>query len=153
MFVNFSNHPSSLWSENQRKEAEKYGEIVDLKFPSVNPDDSRDNLIRLAECYIQQILKFKPQCVMCQGEMGLVYHVVRKLKEEDVKVVAACSHRMVEETIDAVSYTHLKKINRILDRIPAQADYVLREYVNDIQTPCIKAVRHCGKNDDYDRAA
>ena len=24
-----------------------------------------------------------------------------KLKEEDVKVVAACSHRMVEETIDA----------------------------------------------------
>ena len=42
MFVNFSNHPSSLWSENQRKEAEKYGEIVDLKFPSVNPDDSRD---------------------------------------------------------------------------------------------------------------
>ena len=69
MFVNFSNHPSSLWSENQRKEAEKYGEIVDLKFPSVNPDDSRDNLIRLAECYIQQILKFKPQCVMCQGEM------------------------------------------------------------------------------------
>lgn len=101
MFVNFSNHPSSLWSENQRKEAEKYGEIVDLKFPSVNPDDSRDNLIRLAECYIQQILKFKPQCVMCQGEMGLVYHVVRKLKEEDVKVVAACSHRMVEETIDA----------------------------------------------------
>ena len=33
MFVNFSNHPSSLWSENQRKEAEKYGEIVDLKFP------------------------------------------------------------------------------------------------------------------------
>lgn len=77
MFVNFSNHPSSLWSENQRKEAEKYGEIVDLKFPSVNPDDSRDNLIRLAECYIQQILKFKPQCVMCQGEMlmcGKVTH-------------------------------------------------------------------------------
>lgn len=101
MFVNFSNHPSSLWSEKQRKEAEKYGEIVDLKFPSVNPDDSRDDLIRLAECYIQQILKFKPQCVMCQGEMGLVYHVVRKLKEEDIKVVVACSHRMVEETIDA----------------------------------------------------
>ena len=33
------------------------------------------------------------------------------------------------------------------------ADYVLREYVNDMQTPCIKAVRHCEKNDDYDRVA
>ena len=52
-----------------------------------------------------------------------------------------------------IGYGKNKKINRILDRIPAQADYVLREYVNDIQTPCIKAVRHCGKNDDYDRAA
>ena len=32
--------------------------------------------------------------------MGMVYHVVRKLKEEGVRGVAACSHRMVEETID-----------------------------------------------------
>lgn len=100
MFVNFSNHPSSLWSEKQRKEAEKYGEIVDLKFPLINPEDSRDDLINLAETCTEQILKFKPQCVMCQGEMGMVYHVVRKLKEEGVRVVAACSHRMVEETID-----------------------------------------------------
>ena len=100
MFVNFSNHPSSLWSEKQRKEAEKYGEIVDLKFPLINPEDSRDDLIRLAETCIEQILKFKPQCVMCQGEMGMVYHVVRKLKGEGIRVVAACSHRMVEETID-----------------------------------------------------
>ena len=52
-----------------------------------------------------------------------------------------------------IGYGKNKKINRILDRIPAQADYVLREYVNDIQTPCIKAVRHCEKNDDYDRVA
>ena len=100
MFINFSNHPSSLWSEKQREAAKQYGEIVDLKFPSVNPDDSKDDLIRLAETCTEQILKFKPQCVMCQGEMGLVYHVVRKLKEEGIRVVAACSHRMVEETID-----------------------------------------------------
>ena len=100
MFVNFSNHPSCLWSEKQREAAEKYGEIVDLKFPSVNPSDSRDDLIRLAETCTEQILKFKPQCVMCQGEMGLVYHVVRKLKEEGIRVVAACRHRMDEEIID-----------------------------------------------------
>lgn len=100
MFVNFSNHPSSLWSEKQRKEAEKYGEIVDLKFPLINRRIPRENLINLAETCTEQILRFKPQCVMCQGEMGMVYHVVRKLKEEGVRVVAACSHRMVEETID-----------------------------------------------------
>ena len=45
------------------------------------------------------------------------------------------------------------KINKVLDRIPAQADYVLREYVNDIQPSCIKAVRRFRENDDYDRAA
>jgi hypothetical protein len=31
MFVNFSNHPSSLWSENQRKEAEKSETPEDVK--------------------------------------------------------------------------------------------------------------------------
>ena len=52
-----------------------------------------------------------------------------------------------------IGYGRNKKINKILDRIPAQADYVLREYVNDIEPPCIDAVRYCWETGDYDRAA
>ena len=33
MFINFSNHPSSMWGEKQKTEAEKYGLIEDLPKP------------------------------------------------------------------------------------------------------------------------
>ena len=53
-----------------------------------------------------------------------------------------------------IGYGRSKKINKILDRIPVQADYVLREYVNAIiQSPRIDAARYCRETDDYDRAA
>lgn len=35
MFINFSNHPSILWAEEERNAALKYGTIEDLAFPQV----------------------------------------------------------------------------------------------------------------------
>ncbi len=34
---------------------------------------------------------------MCQGEFCLSYHVIERLKKAGVRVVAACSERVVEE--------------------------------------------------------
>lgn len=76
--------------------------------------------------------------------VSYVYHY----RENRVSIISLTCRELYK-----IGYGKNKKINRILDRIPAQADYVLREYVNDMQTPCIKAVRHCEKNDDYDRVA
>ncbi len=39
MLVNFTNHPSSQWGERQLREAEKYGDIVDVPFPAVDPEE------------------------------------------------------------------------------------------------------------------
>jgi len=41
LFVNFTNHPSSEWKENQIRAAEKIGEIKDESFPDVRPDLGR----------------------------------------------------------------------------------------------------------------
>lgn len=39
MLLNLSNHPSSLWCDEQKKAAETlFGEIVDLPFPQVDPN-------------------------------------------------------------------------------------------------------------------
>lgn len=39
MLLNLSNHPSSLWCDEQIKAAETlFGEIVDLPFPQVDPN-------------------------------------------------------------------------------------------------------------------
>ena len=35
MFINFSNHPSKLWAEDERNAALQYGTIEDLAFPQV----------------------------------------------------------------------------------------------------------------------
>lgn len=35
MFINFSNHPSKLWAEEERNAALQYGTIEDLVFPQV----------------------------------------------------------------------------------------------------------------------
>ena len=52
----------------------------------------------------------------------------------------------------AVGNGHNAKINKVLDRIPAQVDYVLREREKFVQMPCITAKTHY-HNYDFDRAA
>ena len=91
MFINFSNHPSKLWAEDERNAALQYGTI------EVPADMSSEGVCKLAEEYAEKILAKKPDCVMCQGEFCLSWHVIARLKEAGVRVAAACSERIVEE--------------------------------------------------------
>lgn len=97
MFLNFSNHPSALWGEKQRRAAEQYGGLEDLPFPQVRPDMSSEEVRKMAEEYAERILSKKPDCVLCQGEFCLSWHVIAYLKKAGVPVVAACSERKTEE--------------------------------------------------------
>ena len=83
--------------EKQKTEAEKYGLIEDLPFPAVSAHADRKKVQDLAEHYAAMILEKQPECVMCQGEFCLSYHVIERLKKAGVRVVAACSERVVEE--------------------------------------------------------
>lgn len=98
VFVNFSNHPSVKWDEKQRKVSEHYGKIIDIPFPSVDPFCGEKEIETLAEKYTGIILSYYPAIVMCQGEYTLCFDVVRKLKQNGICVVAACSKRDVIET-------------------------------------------------------
>ena len=98
VFVNFTNHPMKFWDENQKKEAEKYGEIIDIPFPNVEPDRDEVYIEELAEQYVKKILNVQPSAVLCQGEFSLCYQMIRKLRERGIKVLAASSKRTVEVT-------------------------------------------------------
>lgn len=91
IFINFSNHPSANWSKEQYSEAIKYGEIIDISFPDVDPELDSDGIIQLAYEYAEKIMKYKPAAVMCQGEMTLSFKVVEMLKSKGILVLAACS--------------------------------------------------------------
>ena len=100
MFVNVSNHPSAAWSEKQLKAAHVYGEIQDVPFPNVPPTADKQEVAVLAQKTLQQVMAFKPDCVMCSGEFTLTYALVSLLKEAGVRVVAACSERHAQEYVD-----------------------------------------------------
>jgi len=97
MFINFTNHSSSNWSEVQISAAEKYGEIKDIPFPSVDPSDDGFYISNLADYYNSEIIKYKPTAVLCQGEMTLAFAVVTRLNLSGIVVLAACSSRVSKE--------------------------------------------------------
>ena len=97
MFINFSNHPCSLWGEDQKKEAGKYVPSEAVPFPQVDASMGSDEVQKLANEYAAQILEKKPDCVLCQGEFCVSWHVVDILKKARVRVVAACSERIAKE--------------------------------------------------------
>ena len=55
MFINFSNHPSQIWSREQTDAARGYGAIVDVPFPAVPPDASEEEIQGMAEQSCMQI--------------------------------------------------------------------------------------------------
>lgn len=97
LFVNCSNHPSARWSLRQKEAARRYGEIVDIKFPQVDPKLDGEQISKLADRVCEEILRYNPAAVMCQGEHTLTYCIVEKLRGKGIKVVAACSERRAEE--------------------------------------------------------
>ena len=74
--------------------AKWYGEIVDMKFPSVDPLADESYIAETAEYYLEKILELEPNAVLCQGEFCLVYRMVNRLKENGVTVLSACSRRV-----------------------------------------------------------
>ncbi len=95
MFVNFSNHPSELWKDDQIAAAKEYGDIIDVPFPNVLPEFSEDDITRLADESVEKILSLKPKCVLCQGEFTLAFAVIKRLLAAGITTVAACTQRNV----------------------------------------------------------
>lgn len=97
IFINHSNHPSALWSEEERRAADEYGRIVDMAFPAIPPLATEIEVEGLAEANAARIIAQKPALVLCQGEYTYTYALVKRFIEKGIYVVAACSERVVEE--------------------------------------------------------
>lgn len=101
MFINFSNHPSIRWSGKQKQAAAGFGEVCDIKFPEVPSMATTEEVARLADRCVGEILRMSPDCVMCQGEFSLAMAVIERLQAAGVRCVCACSERkVIEEQLD-----------------------------------------------------
>lgn len=99
MFVNHTNHLSEKWSDEQRKAAEKYGEIVDFPFPNIGADWDENQVAELVEVNAKKIIALNPAAVLCQGEYSYTYAMINYLRKNNILVLAATSERMVEEIV------------------------------------------------------
>lgn len=111
MFINVSNHVSEKWSKEQREAAEQYGTIKDLQFPNINPSLKSEDINKLVDNFIADVLILANEVpednqliVMVQGEFIFTFRLVFELKKAGIKVVAARSERkVVEKVVDGVT--------------------------------------------------
>lgn len=98
VFINFTNHPSRRWKEEQILAAKEYGTtILDFPFPEVDPCGDKKYIMRMAKDYSEMIMLMHPVAVLCQGEFCMTHQTVLRLQEKGVMVLSACSERIVEE--------------------------------------------------------
>lgn len=93
-FINLSNHPSEGWSEEQLATAQKYGEIVDIHFPNIEPTFTSSMVNSLAENMVDTINALgKDIVVHIMGEMTFTYAVVSRLKPLGITCLASTTER------------------------------------------------------------
>ena len=103
MFINFSNHSLSTWTEKQIKAAKEYGELEEIVFPNINPQFTTEQVQMLATDYVTKILTHyltENLTIHVMGELTFCFSVVQQLKEKGVRCVASTTERIVEETAD-----------------------------------------------------
>ena len=100
IFLNLSNHPSSLWCEKQLEAASVYGDIMDMPFPVIDEMADENYIEALADEYLQKILelaKDKNVTVHLMGELTFTFALLKRLQEHGVPCVASTSKRIVKE--------------------------------------------------------
>jgi hypothetical protein len=120
-FINYTNHPSAHWSQEEIDAAMQYAgrhedfRIIDIPFPAVDPREGTEYIIELSRLEAQRIIEYNPVAVLCQGEMTLSFSLVKRLMEKGIKVLATCSRRDTIEQVDAEGGT-IKQARFIFER-------------------------------------
>ena len=99
MLINLSNHPSTQWTAEQFSAGHRYGKILDIEFPVVDPAGDVEYIKQLArECAerLQSLLSGSndsKNAVHVMGEPTLVYHIVVILKQQGIDCLASTTSR------------------------------------------------------------
>ena len=97
MFLNVTNHKSSMWQQKLIDAARIYGEIVDYPFPYIEANYTNEDISRLARETISKIIAMKPAVCMVAGEFSLTFQLIEGLLNAGIKVVITCSERKTIE--------------------------------------------------------
>jgi hypothetical protein len=102
MLINLSNHPSTCWPAEQTDSAtSRFGEIVDLPFPSVNPEGDEAYIQQLSDEYLEKIEHLagtgNAATIHIMGEMTFTFAIVNTLQKKGFTCVASTTQRVAAE--------------------------------------------------------
>lgn len=98
ILINLSNHPSDSWESNQIQSANKFGDIIDIPFPEIDPEWDETQIEAFATEYLIKIKDLSEQkavnsVVHLMGEYNFCFSLVSKLKAEGIDVLVSTSQR------------------------------------------------------------
>lgn len=112
VFINLSNHKSADWDQKQITEANKYGEIIDIDFPAVDPMADEQIIKELVEKYYDLVVSkaenHNELTVHLMGEMTFTFGLVKKLQAHGVTCVASTSIRTVLDLGNGMKNVYFK---------------------------------------------
>ena len=100
IFINLTNHPIEKWDDKQRKEASVYGNLMNMQFPTIEPEATTDDVRELANHFVHEIKVINAThdvTVHIMGEMTFTFSVVEQLKALGIRCLASTTKRNVEE--------------------------------------------------------
>jgi len=100
MLINLSNHPSSSWNEKQKKEALKYGNILDIPFPDISPDIGTEDVEKSAQSYFKlckDTASPDKATIHIAGEPVFCFLLIQLLLKENYTCIVSTTERIVRE--------------------------------------------------------
>lgn len=123
MLINLSNHPSALWSDKQLIAAHAFGDIIDLKFPSVDPNKGSKYIDSLACEYFKRIEVLiadegasQTVYVHLMGEFSFCFALFQLLKKYSIRCVVSTSNRVsyTDESNQKISEFNFVRFREII---------------------------------------
>ncbi len=103
LLLNFSNHPSTGWSPQQKAAAAEYGTIVDIPFPTIDENADTATIRTLSDEYSRKLQSYgsnKDITIHIMGEHTLVHSLLSRMQTSGYRCIASTTKRIVEEQAD-----------------------------------------------------
>ncbi len=98
--INFSNHPSHLWSEKQKEAALLLGIVEDLPFPMVDEEASEGDVKCLALEFLGKVKSLgnaEEITIHIMGEQTFCFYFICEAKKNGYTCIASTSKRIVTD--------------------------------------------------------
>lgn len=109
MLINLSNHPFNKWSTTQQDTAIKqYSRVVDLPFPTIDPNAEQGEVYDLAAKYASKCMEMITEderhssyAIHVMGESCFCFAIISILKKSNVTCIASTTERIVRTNADS----------------------------------------------------